>query len=68
MGKITENKLKRKSPARARDLQEITTRLGLRNHTEALEEAITVLLLITENRRRAFLLEENNGSIIKVKL
>jgi hypothetical protein len=65
---VTDRSLKRKTPVKGKDLQTIANRLGLRNHTEALEEAITVLLLITERNRRAFLLEDGDGSIIKIRL
>ncbi len=65
---LIENQLKRITPIKGKDLQTIAQRLGLKSHTEALEEAITVLLLITKRRRRAFLLEEEDGSILRIKL
>jgi hypothetical protein len=66
--KITEQKLKRRSPIKGNDLEHLARRLHLNGHTAAVEEAITILLLITEGSRRSFLLEEADGSIIRINL
>lgn len=50
------------------DLGDIARALGLNSHTEALEEAVTVLLLILKGGRTSFLVEEKNGPIIKINL
>lgn len=65
---VTEDKLKRKTPAKADDLEFIAKKLGLANHTQALEEAITIACLIVQGRRRSFYVEEADGRIVKITL
>lgn len=66
--RMNEQKLKRRTPFAAQDLEQIRRRLNLSSRTAALEEALTVLLLITEGERRSFLLEDSDGSIIRINL
>lgn len=66
--RINERKLRRRTPFNAQDLEQIRRRLNLSSHTAALEEALTVLLLITESNRRSFLLEDDDGSIVRINL
>ena len=65
--KITEHTLKRR-PVTGKDLDIIKKKLDLKNATEALEESVAIALLILSGRRRSFLVEEPDGSIVRITL
>ena len=68
-GSVHPNQLKRSDPANMNThLDEIRRRLGLKNNTEAIGEAIAVLLLITDGGRRTYFVEDDAKKLIKIEL